>query len=535
MLLFFRRHARTLVALFFAALLLVGLCTQQYGSAWDDVGEMNILRMALKEYASILPFETSYSEWLLSSPLPRISESIERDHGICAYYPLFWAMCRDDISLQNLTFIWRAHTWVLFTLGMYALYACARHMGINRFFSCLGVMIVLLSPRFFAEGHYNNKDIALMTFTLLLFWQSMRLMEKPTVGRGLCFAVAAGFCAGTRVIGVAFCGLFGLMIVCHLLSRRQLTRRVVGIGAMSVAVSVLLYIVLTPAFLADPAGFIQHLLSNAVGFSRWHGTVLHWGEAYSCAITKPPRSYLPTMILITTPLWALALLAVGCGVILRMLASKRLNALKAPASLGAATALLSWLLPLAGGIAIRMLVYNGWRHVYFLYGPMVLCMVWGLNWLWAKLRGKGKALCAVCLGACMVSTAYGIAVNHPYQYAYFNLLVPTENRAALFEMDYWNLSCVDALEALLAQTDGEIRIAASDRQTRSGLSMAQNYLCSERIFVVTETDTETKPNYLLANLSYAAIDGFVPTEKMTQVVKIESYGSDMTVIYALED
>lgn len=531
---FFSKHAKAGVALFFLALLLLGLFTvDDYGSAWDDWSEMRILRMALREYDALLPWDTPLGQTLSELGIERLSESAERDHGICLYYPLFWAVGNASLSLQSLTFIWRCYTWILFTLGLAALYAVARRMGLSRGFACLGVLIVVLSPRFFAEGHYNNKDIPLMAITLVLLWQSARLMEKPTYARGLGFALAAGLCTGTRIIGGAYCLLFGGMIVCYLCASRRMNRHIIGVAACTVGLSLAFYILLTPCLLADPPGFIAYLLKNAVGFSRWHGNVLWFGRVIPCSQTKPSRLYLPVMILLSTPLWALALLAASVPLAWRRLRRAGRGLLCDRQNFLRLTVQLSWIAPLIALVALRALVYNGWRHVYFLYGPMALCMADALQALWhlAQKRGQ-KVVLALCTALCLLSSAMGIAANHPHQYAYWNALVPTQNRAERFEMDWWNLSGVDALKALLAQTEGPVVLMASDAYSRSGLIMSSTLLNSDRVILA---DTlEDRPGYLFSNLSYAAMSGFTPEAGMEPVVTISSYGAPVAVIYSLE-
>lgn len=532
---FFCKHARTAVALFFLAVLALGMITaDDYGNAWDDLSEMMILRMALREYDALLPGETALGAALAERGVVRLSESVERDHGICLYYPLFWAVGGSELSTRQLTRVWRCHTWLLFTMGLFALYALAHRLGLSRPFACLGVLILLLSPRFFAEGHYNNKDIPLMAMTLVLFWQSVRLMEKPTLPRGLTFAAAAGCCVGTRIIGAAYCLLFGLMVVLGLRAAGKLNRRTLGVGVFTLLASLAFYVVLTPSLLADPVGFFEYLLKNAIGFSRWHGNILYFGEVISCASTKPPRLYLPVLIALTTPLWALALLGAGCILGVSEARRERRRLLSISSSLLRMTAYLAWTLPLLGLVIVHALVYNGWRHVYFLYGPIALCMADAFHTLWHRLRFKqGRRLLALAAAACLGISAIGIAANHPYQYAYFNALVPRENRAEQFELDWWNLSCANALQQLLSQTEGTLSVAPSDFFTRSGLKMAAAYLDEPRLCVVEGTEAN-KAQYVLSNLSYAAMAGFAPTQEMTPVVTLSAYGSPLTVIYALE-
>lgn len=531
---FFKKHARLAVALFFLILLLTGLFTiGGYGRAWDDLSEMRILRMALKEYDALLPFDTPYSAYLQGMDLPRISESVERDHGTCMYYPLFWAFASDHFSDSQLTLIWRCHTWCIFTLGLFALYAVARCMGLSRSISCIAVLILCLSPRFFAEGHYNNKDIPLMVLTLMLLWQTARLMKKPSWDRGFCFALCAGLCASTRVIGVAFCGLFALILILHLCCTHRLDRKTLAVGAFVLLLSIVFYMLFTPSFLAAPTVFIEYVLKNAIGFSRWHGSILYFGDIIPCASIKPPRSYLPVMIAITTPLWALALLGLGIFFLVRRLWATRRVFLKSATDALNSAILLSWVLPLAGMAAIRALVYNGWRHAYFLYGPMVLCMAYGLNALWKMLRGRRilRPLLAGSVAVCMAFNAVGIALNHPYQYAYYNALVPSENRASQFEPDWWNLSCTNALEQLLNQTEGIVTIGASDTFTQSGLYLSLGQVEQQERLRPVRMEEALKPQYVISNLGYAAIARFEPSADMTPVVTLSAYGSPITIIY----
>ena len=87
---------RWAVALFFAAFLLIGLFTAaDYGPTWDEQDEMDILRMNLWEYSRFFGLDESAYEkraanasGLTISALTSISESIEQDHGIAAFYPM---------------------------------------------------------------------------------------------------------------------------------------------------------------------------------------------------------------------------------------------------------------------------------------------------------------------------------------------------------------------------------------------------------------------------------------------------------------
>ena len=168
-----RTLPRWLIPLFFGLVLVLGLVTvPQYGRPWDERLEMDILRMNLWEYARAVGAEESaFAFWQeqgngTTSELLPISESIERDHGAAAFYPLAGVVMDTTITEHSRMLLWHLWCWALFTLGALALYGCCRELELSRGISLAAVCFLLLSPRFFAEGHYKNKDTVLMALTL---------------------------------------------------------------------------------------------------------------------------------------------------------------------------------------------------------------------------------------------------------------------------------------------------------------------------------------------------------------------------------
>ena len=158
-----QRLAKAAITLLFALIFLLGLCTvDDYGRNWDEKGEINIYRMALMEYGELLPFETGFHQALKAMGVIPLSQSIEMDHNSSAYYPLAPLACDPNVTDQQFTHWWRVWTWALFTLGLYALYAVCRRMGLSRPLAAAAALLALCCPRLFAQGHYNNKDAALM-------------------------------------------------------------------------------------------------------------------------------------------------------------------------------------------------------------------------------------------------------------------------------------------------------------------------------------------------------------------------------------
>lgn len=166
---FIQKHSRLLVASAFLLLFLIGLLTaSDYGIYMDQQSEMTILRENLKEYAHYLLGDDSEAmQYYNRIGLPRITETVEIDHGMAVFYPLAPLMTRMDYDQPSLFPLWNMLAWCWFMGGVMALYGLCRKLGMNRLVAFAGALMLYLCPRFFAEGHYNNKDMVLMSLSLL--------------------------------------------------------------------------------------------------------------------------------------------------------------------------------------------------------------------------------------------------------------------------------------------------------------------------------------------------------------------------------
>lgn len=519
------KRMRLVAAVFFVAFWLLGLLTAaDYGPGWDEQDEMDILRMNLWEYARQLHLDESaferraQTEGLTISTLTPISQSIEQDHGIAALYPLAGAVMSESISENTLSRLWHMACWTLFTLGALALYAAARELGLGPLWALLGPVMLLLSPRFFAQGHFNNKDIVFMALALCLLWTALRLMRRPTFPGGLLFALAGAYAANTKVAGMALFGLCGVLVVVHLALQKRLDRRAWAVGGTAFTAFLALYALLTPALWQSPVTFVRYLITNALSFQRWSNWVLFRGTVFRLSQQSLPWYYLPYMILAATPLWALLLIALGAvWAILRVTRRRDMRAL---------LVLLMAFLPLGVAVVTRTTVYNGWRHFYFIYGPMMLLGVCGLQGLCRAAKPFPRRLLAGGLALCMALTGVGLITQHPHQQAYYQPLMQLKG-TDYNELDYWNVSVREGLEQLADQTEGTLRVSGCDLWAADGLVKALLTLPKDlqsRFEIV-----EGGGDYVLVNPTYALFSGY--ETDASPVVQLTSYGQPILYIY----
>lgn len=441
------RMKKTAVALFFALLLLVGLCTvRDYTGSYDEIAEQMIVRSNLKEYAQYLQrVGIRLDYWLECSSKP-ISESIERDHGAAGFYlyGLLFPLIEHQETVRYT--LWGVMIWLWFMLGVWSLYAIARRFGMNRILSCAASLLLYLCPVFFAQGHINNKDIVLLCLTLATLWQGMRFLEDMSVSSALCFSFMGALAMNTKIAGAMAWGVMGFCALVKTALEKKWDRKQLTALLTAVISFPLIYMLLTPAMWASPIAFIRYLLTNAAAFSRFEGQVIFRDALFTIPKNQLPVYYLPYMIMVTLPVYVLLLCAAGQIAALWQGLKSPAAFLKTTQGCTLAAATMCWMAPVAGFVLIRPTVYHSWRHFYFVFGGMAVLAVYGVKVFWQMTRRCVwlKRIAAAVLAVCFAASAIGIAVNHPRQSVYYNVLASGHE----MEAEFWNTSGAYALRRL---------------------------------------------------------------------------------------
>ncbi len=528
-----------LTALFFALLTVVGLITcMDYGLPWDEPWEMDILRMNGNQYLAAFGQAPGYAleSTMAAPPSGLIADSVEKDHGACAYYPLLWLVGNRSLSASTRMILWHAYTWLWFVAGAAALWLICRRFGLSRGGSCVAALFLVFSPRMFAEGHYNNKDMVLLSLTLLTLWLALRLMERPGALRALLFSLAGAAAANTKVVGLYVWGLCALAVLARQLAGRRMDGRVWRAALVTLFSFAGFYALLTPALWADPAGYLRYALVNAADFSRWQNDVLFRGAIFSLRTDALPWYYLPYMILVTTPVWLLLLIAVGQVLAAGRFLRPRSRPLRDDASVGLLLCTLLWLVPMLYAVITHPTLYNGWRHFYFLYGPMLALAAYGAGRIGDRLRRERSArlrrAAAAALALCMVASGAQIALSHPNQYAYYNVLLYGKNIPETMELDYWNVSVLQTLRSLLAKTSRPVTVTGAELWSQTGLEANRELLSAEdqaRLTVLPEGDPSAE--YVLSNRTYAVLGHWRAEAGMEIVAETDGFGLPLCTVY----
>ena len=345
-------------------------------------------------------------------------------------------------------------TFLVFLAGLAAVYRIALLRFSDWRLATLAAAMLLLSPRMFAEGFYNNKDIVFMSAFVVAGFTMLKFLLKPTLPGGVVHALASAVAIDIRIMAVmiplATITLLGaLALRGELRARRAIPRALCYVLATMVFVYALwpwLWVgTMDGSAWLSPFRKVAQVFGNMSSF-RWSGWIQFAGHLYP--VGGLPKYYLPVWIAVTTPILYLVLCAVGVAATILQALRCKLRLWSRAEELQDLVFLAFAILPIAAVIVLNSVVYDGWRQVYFVYPWIILLAVRGLKAvLNASRRQAYRYMVCGILMASFMHTAYWMKAAHPYQNVYFNALAGDRWDHA-YEMDYWGLSNLEGLQEI---------------------------------------------------------------------------------------
>ena len=339
--------------------------------------------------------------------------------------------------------------------GFFAWLLAYRLFG-SRLIALLAMLLFLLHPRLYAHSFFNTRDLPFLSVFMIALYLTHRAFRRDTVWAFALCGAGVGLLANIRIMGVmlipAVLGMLALDAFYAMKRGQGVKHMLANICAFSTMCAATLYAA-WPALWRDPS-----IIPEALGLLSGHP--LHVGTLFRGEVVRWPNlpwDYAPTWILITTPPVALLLAALGIAYLARVRPARWRGAFENSLFRFGLLALACLTLPLAATIALNSNMFNGWRHMYFLYAPICVLAAFGLRALAdiPKPSLRAAAFAAATLG--IVAAIVQMVHLRPHQNDYFNSLVDKNGLAGRWEMDYWHTSRREALEALLTmQPNGRV-------------------------------------------------------------------------------
>jgi hypothetical protein len=318
----------------------------------------------------------------------------------------------------------------------------------------LALLFLFLSPRFLGHSFINPKDIPFACGYMMIMYFALRWLEEiPKVSKGTLAGLALGIAiaVGTRVgglLGVALFGLFGLVsFVKKIRSDKEVaTGKLLGQyalwGFVPIAAGFVLALLFWPYAMSSPVDHISQAL-EAFSNLKVEIRVLFAGE--NVMSTDAPKNYFLSWFIRTIPLFSLLGIAgfvLAAPSIWRRYRDYRL--------------LLLFLAGVFPGVYLALKgssLHDGWRHLIFVYPPLVVLVSLFWSYLLEVAIQKGKNIriaAAVVLGVLLIEPTSFIVANTAFPYVYFNpVFGGVKGAYGNYELDYWGISAKKAADWMI--------------------------------------------------------------------------------------
>ena len=314
----------------------------------------------------------------------------------------------------------------------------------------LGLMFYFLSPRILGHSFMNPRDIPFAAgYVITLYFITVLLRNREKFDwRGVAgLAIGYGICLGVRAGALVLLPYAALFVMIDIYLRNGMSGlfdvkgylpyvKKFGLGFLGGFILAYLF---WPFGQQNPVGNLFETLGS---FSNYRANIRMLFEGnlvYSRELALV--SYISKWLLFTIPI------AVMGGFVLSFVFAKRV--LDAYPFRTYILALFAFLFPIAYILYKHSTLYDGWRHLIFIYTPFIALA--SLGWVLLSERIKVLAdkfyLTYALVGVLMLPPLIHIVRNPSLVYVYFNPIAGGMNGAlGQYETDYWGLSVKEAVK-----------------------------------------------------------------------------------------
>lgn len=448
------------ILLFLLTLVIAFLTYKDYGISWDELDQRKIGTLTYN-------YITSGDQALFKYAF--------RQYGTGFELPLIffekWFKLTDTREVYQMRHL---VTHILFLISALSVYIMSFRLTRNTIIASLCFIMMAFAPRIYAHSFFNTKDIPFLCMFIITLAFSQLAFDKNKPAFYIVLGLLAGYTTSIRVMGIMLCGFLAFMLFLDFWAQRNdkegKKKALINLAAY-LGCYALMLTAAWPYLWKNPLGnFIESYV--VMSHYNWDAYVLLRGNYEHT--TELPWSYFPTWFVITTPILWTACGAAGFGMIIKDFFKNAKTYFKNSNERNYMLYLACFIVPVFAVIKLNAVIYDDWRHLYFVYPPFVLLGIYFIHKMFAT---KFKW---VVVGVCALQVAlvgFFMVQAHPFQQVYFNELTSKGDQSLRlnYEMEYWGCSFKQGLEHLVAkQPTDTIRLCCNyDDPVKNNILMLQ--------------------------------------------------------------
>ena len=447
-----RKELTTLIITFSTFIIIGVLLHKDYGISVDEWDLRRLGFVYLKYIFEIFNINNLLELDKIMN-IPKVSDYGGNTHGVIFVLPMAFIEYFFNITdIQKNYFLRHIINHFIFLISNFYFFLLVKERFNNWLYGFFASIFLFLSPRIYAESFYNHKDILFMSFFIISLYYGIKFLKNPSIRNSLLFSLSTALSTDIRIMGIILVPIifFFIFLNKHNYVKKYLTR---GTIIYFITLPIFIYI-FWPYLWTDPINHFVEIFKNLSSYN-WEGYNLYFGE-YILG-SNLPWHYVLVWIGITTPLLYIFLFFVGftnTTLILKnriFLVNEKINEgniWKGDDELHDLIYYLLFLIPIILVISLNSTLYDGWRHLYFIYPLFLIFTIKGLYFFYISFFKKKHFIFYSTLFVFILHIIFVMITTHPYQNVYFNFFAG-KNIVYNFDVDYWGLSNKQSFEYIL--------------------------------------------------------------------------------------
>jgi hypothetical protein len=445
-----------IILLFYLVFFTIGLLSfKDFGTSIDE-WELRVHGFVNLKYVILTLFNHSPAELDKILKIPELS-SYYGTHG--AYFAMIISFIEYIFNVeseQKIYFISHFANYLIFILANFYFFLIIRDRFNSFIYGLLGALFLFLSPRIFAESFYNQKDILFLSMFIINIYYGILFIKKPSLKNSILLSISTALAVDIRILGLILVPIILFSIYVKFSKNIIKNNKLLTYTPVYIILFPVITVLFWPYLWSNPFNNLIEVFSIMSNYGvRWGGYNLYFGE-YILG-SNLPWHYTFVWIFITTPILYLLLFVYGfLNITLRTIKrflnisnkSQTNDLISGDNELSDLVHYLIFAIPIFLVISLNSTLYDGWRHLYFIYPSLLYISLKGLYLVNLMLFKNKNLKIFIFIIPFLAFTIYEMIVYHPHQNVYFNFLAG-KNIHKNFENDYWGLSNKQAFEFLL--------------------------------------------------------------------------------------
>ena len=494
------------IFLFFCSYFIIGInIYKDYGISIDEPFHrtsgfywyLQIIDNFFYNFPNIEHLRNSYNKMEWSQDF---TQGVFHEYGV--FFDLFATFIENILNLKNFHDIYHLKHFLnffVFYISSVVFFYLIKNRFKSNILGFIAVLFYISSPRIFAESFYNCKDIIFMSFIVFSLFFGLKILKSFKIKNIILFALFSALATSIRSMGV-----FTVLLVLSFLIIENLEQKKSVKKNIYILLIFCLYLFFTylfwPYLWFDPINNFITSLKSFAHFNQLEMSIFYLGDFVK--INNLPWHYSFVWIGVSNPIIYSILFLFGSYKIFLSFFTNLDKFWKNLNEKLDLVILAFFFAPLVAVIIFNSTLYNGWRHLYFIYPALIYISIFSLNYFLSFKFNR------FYINGIFIIIFLSIFINisniiklHPFQNIYFNLLF--EKKAnTLFDIDYWGLGNAHSIIKIL-DTINESENVSMGTASFTPLNYSKYIINHKRIKNISFPGTNSiNSDYIFTNYVY---------------------------------